>query len=347
MALLYVDQFVGYGASGTVSATNWLPFFDRRWVAPTGGNTTLENTTITASTLPGRIFNTSFVEVRNRTAIFNVGQEAQYLCAGFLFNRATATNMRVASFVYGLQTTDTLEINTSGQMIVNGISSDPATFDPIGYTYITIECDCSAGEIRVYKDNDVTTPVLVAPTSLLSVSNFSIGHTVYNSPPHRFADMYILDDTGPAPFNAPLGIVQYKPLPLVAEDNADFLPQGGAASNLVAVNKDTRSFTTYNRSQVSNGLYDRFTTDPSAVESSDDVLGVVVHASALRDVGEPRTLALELNDAGGTVSEDFSDLAVGAWTDNRYALLTTEGDGTTPLTPASLSNMKVGYRVKA
>lgn len=362
MALLYVDQFVGYETTGNFESP--IPYlFPSGWqfVLTTYGFESWFR--LSQETLPGRVYATSFFEIRLGTVTGNrhgacvqklLDTPASYVAAGFSWAITTtfSSEFVIARFNGNFTNTETANsvvATPAGEIRCNGVSSDPLLYTP--YMYLTIVCDTAAGEIRVYKNSDVTTPILVAPTAITEVTSVSWGagalQSAGNGSIHRFSDVYILDDTGPAPFNAPLGIVQYKPLPLVSEVNTDFVPMGGAASNLAAVNKDTRSFTTYNRSQVSNGLYDRFTVDDSAVDPTDTVLGVVLHTTALRDVGEPRTLALEMTDTGGTVSEDFSDLTVGAWADNRYAVFTTEGDGTTPLTPASLSDIEVGYRVKA
>lgn len=354
MALLYADQFVGYATTGVFGDVQ--AYLGDGWVAPTSAvNNSTENS-LQSLTLDGMAYPTTFLQWRansaGRTARYFLQTPANLVVIGFMYRQSSVqknTNAVVFNAnlaMTGSSQTNAIRINLNGSVSINGQTSLTGLFDINGYPYFTCVCDVNSGEIRVYLDSDLTTPIVTGSTSITSVSSVGFGIGVDSTGVTNtrcinwFANMYILDDTGPAPFNAPLGVITYKPLGLESIYESNFLPNG-TADPIAAINKTTRNFDTYNKSTLMN-TGDLFNIVNNSVAAQDTILGVVNHVTATRDSGNPRSLNMVISDGVNTISKNKSDLPVSSWVDNDFRVFETAPDGT-PWTFEKLAGLKVGY----
>jgi len=234
---------------------------------------------------------------------------------------------------------------TNGRLYINGTYSANGIVSLSGYYYITVEYNFSSGTVDVYLDGG-TTPIISATTSLTSADRFNLGVTTAPSSSsfqNIFDDIYALDDSG-TENTSRLGVIKVRRAPLVAEVETNFTPMGGATTNISAVNKTNRSTTTYNQSPDTNDLPDTFTIDTSAVPSGATVHAVAMYAFHRKVNANPRTLALIARDDTDEFEQEVTQRTGDFGAD--MVIMETMPDGS-PLTPAAIADLEVGYEAKA
>lgn len=237
--------------------------------------------------------------------------------------------------------TDTLRVTNTGALGINGALSAAGVVTANNNFYVELEYDLTAGTLLVYVNN---TLVITTTTTLTSVTGFCLGWSgVAISFQARFDNFYVVDDQpgGPTTRLGPSKVVR---TPLSASLQSNFVPSGGAANNLAAVNKNDLSTTTYNQSPAANGVRDMFSLDASGVGSGDIVHGVAVRSFYRKsDVG-PRSLSMVAGDGSNETVTPLADNL--AFASHNAIILNSAPDGTA-WDQTKLAALQVGYEVNA
>ncbi|MFW8566142.1 hypothetical protein [Orrella sp. 11846] len=156
-------------------------------------------------------------------------------------------------------------------------------------------------------------------------------------------DIFVLDGTGDS-FNARLGPVRFKRVPLLAQDDITWTPDG-AAGNLEAVNKTTLSDATYNVSPAANDKADTFTVDTSGLDPDATILGVMMNTYAAKaDVGD-RSLDQVVITNGQTARNPFGHHLSSTYNGaDPYVLAKAPDDSAWDID--TIDNTVFGYEVK-
>lgn len=272
---------------------------------------------------------------------------------GVLVGCSNGSGGAVDSYIMGFErsfnqnpavTTDALSVTSAGALNFNSLTSADGVFQHGSEQYLTIELDFVAGTIAVYV-GDSGTPALSGPMTLTSLSYITFGFlrgTGPNLVELTCDHIYVLDDAPGGPTER-LGIVEVKRLPLVASVESNFTPQGGAASNLAAVNKTTLTTTTYNQSGHANGVGDTFTVDTTLIADAVEVYGIGLNTLAQKDNSGDRNQALIAKNGGDKLAT-IRPLAT-SWIAEQ-AVFTTNPDGSS-LTVAGVGAAAFGYEARA
>lgn len=241
-------------------------------------------------------------------------------------------------------TVDVLIVNADGSLTLNGVSSAAGLLVYQVPAYIEVVYDFTAGTAEVYVDDVL---VLSTTTSLTEASNINYVVSAQGASSRKsntFDNMVVYDDQGDAP-TARLGPCKAVSCPLSASVDSNFTPQGGAASNLAAVQKSDFSTTTYNQSTSVNDVGDTFTLDTSGIVAGSDVIGVNVCAMAKKTDSGARNLALVNSDGVNKISLLKAPNPT-AFTGTGQAIFATAADGSAwDLT--KLAAAEIGYEAKA
>lgn len=236
-----------------------------------------------------------------------------------------------------------------GNLTGSAISADQAI--PVNtYVYLEVEIILATSTVNIYVNHSLVAtgviPTLVSLAAFGLLASTGSGDTS-GSYRNHYDDIRICDSNGAAPDNArPVDFTTYRRIPLLAQTETNFNPVGGA-SGLAVANRTTLDGTVYNRSGTPNDVGDLFTLDLSVLDGTESIIAIQPHVFARKsDLGD-RALDITVTDGVSDKTTPFDGLD----TTFRHALSvrsdTTMPDGTTPLTPATLANLKVGYIVRS
>lgn len=360
MALLFTDPYEG---------------------APTGSYSTVVSNDVNKWTGGLVLFNTSGASVSNGSvavvaglsspkalriqnnfanwaqAVINLGKLVTgVLVTGFLYDVSSTESgntLPASAAIFQMGGSITANNNTSptvlyvlsnGSLRLNGVTSAAGVITGGSPAYIEVVRNVTTGAVTVFV-NDVlvlTSSVAAVPAgvnvAMLATNGLSSG-SVFS----RFDDIYVLDDSGSS-FNARLGPVRFTKVPLAASvGTPGFTPQGGAASNLAAVNKDTLSETTFNRSPTANNQQDVYSLDASGIVDGTQVMAVDVRALYRKTSPGPRNLALKATN-GATVEKVVTDRIATFGSDVLQLLTAPDGSA---WDKTKLTATTVAYEVRA
>lgn len=249
--------------------------------------------------------------------------------------------------------TDLISISGDGKVRCNGVESDPNSIPVNTYVYFEVTIDPADGSVNVSVNKtplvNAIIPGLTSLDQLGIVCNTggSDGATNYFL---HIDDLCICDETGTAPFNNLFDdYISFKRLPLLAATETNFMPQG-AASNILAVNKQDLSTNSFNRSGSENDVGDFYSLDTSVLDGTETILGVAITGFCRKtDLGD-RSLDLSMKATiGGNpfeANQPFDGLDPTFKGPITPFIKANMPDNVTPITIANLADLRVGYIVR-
>lgn len=248
-------------------------------------------------------------------------------------------NHSVIDFGYHQQTR--LTVNNDMSLSMGTVRSDPNVLIRTAYNYIEVTFNYTTYEFVVYVND---TLVLEGTSTAIGTNPFIQFGGEYPGIINRYTfydNIYILDDTGDAPFNARLGPV--KALPLLYNEVVEntFTPVG-TENVLDIVNKINMDETTYLKSPSQN-TGDSYKLDTSTLTEDDDILAVsTITYYKTPELGSS-ALDSTITDGINTITQT-NGLHIGSFVGNKQMISETAPDGTTwDLT--KLQNAEFGYKV--
>jgi hypothetical protein len=193
-----------------------------------------------------------------------------------------------------------LLLNPDGSIkLGSGTATAAGTIAPLTYYYMELVINRTSGAAELFI-NDVSA---CTGTLTLAGSNITnVGFALTNAARMWIDDFYCLDTDGTS-FNARLGPISVAYAPLLANTHADFSVNGGAASNLAAVNKRDLTTVTSVTSPTTNNKNDMYTLDTTALATKfagKSILGVLEILNCRNTALGTRHLTVAANDGSHT-----------------------------------------------
>lgn len=234
--------------------------------------------------------------------------------------------------------------------LTDGAVSDDQAIPIDTYVYLEVEFVLSTGTVNVYVNRSLVATGVISGLNAITafglLASTGSGDTS-GSYRNHYDDIRICDAGGTAPYNArPSDFASYRRIPLLAQTETNFNPVG-AGSGLAVANRTLLDGTVYNRSGSENDVGDLFSLDTSVLDGNETIVAIQPHVFARKsDLGD-RALDISVTDGTNSKVTPFDGLD----TSFRHSLSvrsdTTMPDGITPITPAALANLRVGYIVRS
>jgi hypothetical protein len=243
-----------------------------------------------------------------------------------------------------------VSISPAGAVKIGNLSGGAISVDqaiPVNtYVYLEVEIVLPTSTVNVYVNRSlVATGVISGLTAITAFGLLASTGSSDTSGSYRnhYDDIRICDSNGTAPYNArPADFTTYRRIPLLAQTTTNFNPVGGA-SGLAVANRTTLDGTVYNRSGTSNDVGDLFSLDLSVLDGTESIVAVQPHVFARKSDLGTRAIDVTTTDGTNSITTPFDGLD----TTFRHSIAVrsdvTMPDGTTPITPTSLADLRVGY----
>ena len=253
-----------------------------------------------------------------------------------------------------------VRVNSTGT--ISYVTQYGTTFGPSTYQlpfnqFHFIECQVTfataSGTVNVWVDGNL---ILAATGTLVNPNNIGSNYCnqVFFGNDDNITrsavavdDIYILDNTGPAPWNARLGDVEISAfVPTGIGSFSQFTPVGKANNWQNAAPIPSKAYSFYNQSSVS-GSRDSFNYGITAPAGSGPIIAVMVMALAQTDSAGTRSLELSASQAGTDAFSPAINLGVGfIYIDSGGWIMETDVNGNS-WTIANLSATEFGYEVSS
>lgn len=239
-------------------------------------------------------------------------------------------------------------VDSNGYITFGGVQSNTQAFFSGQWEYVeialtSIDATHMSAKVKVngilYLDIASFTITAVTLNSIVFTNNAFFFPTYYD-------DIYILDESGVAPYNASLGDVFIRTiLPTGNGDSSQFVNSAGTSvNNYSYVDEKNSSAADYVGASAS-GARDLYTTGATNAIPTDYKVyatqGLVYAGKS--DAGAPPNLSFSSKGAAGTVRDDTTVdfIQATSYLSQASIIYTTDPDGN-PLTPLSLNAMQIG-----
>lgn len=358
-AFLYTDQYEGCPKETGITAGNAhtpavRDFLSQTTVVQSSGMAYVDDTTTLMPSPRHLVLARNAIAGAYVNVHYGVGASVlpAVTCFGFHFSidnfpATTAiafAGIGVAPADYAVTAASEITVGVNGSIRFGGTSSAAGLITAgslhhcqIEYTKATRTARIWIDEVLVLTASASGMPIEPPPSMYVRVSSST--NTLSHSYTARFDNVWIHD-------TAVQGAVSAIRLPLAASvGTPSFVPQGGAATNLAAVNKADVSSTTYNESTATNNVGDLYSLDTSSIPAGSTILALAVKTMNRKAAPGARSLQSVVTNGTLTDKQPLPESAVNfsAKSTQIYsaALDATAWDLT------KLTAMNVGYEVRA